>query len=78
MRGRLLRQLVLVGLKIKDQDRAGRTATAYRQNGQMVGCIKALVVLSQVQAVAGQPTYCLSPYEWYALHFLAAHRALVC
>ena len=57
---------------IKDQDRAGRTATAYRQNGQLVGCIKALVVLSQIQAVAGQPTYCLSPYKWYALFFLAA------
>ena len=56
---------------IKDQDRAGRTATAYRQDGQLVGCIKALVVLSQIQAVAGQPTYCLSQYEWYALFFLA-------
>ena len=57
---------------IKDQDRAGRTATAYRQDGQVVGCIKALVVLSQIQAVAGQPTYCVSPREWYALYFLAA------
>ena len=56
---------------IKDQDRAGRTATAYRQDGQLVGCIKALVVLSRIQAVAGQPTYCLSQYEWYALFFLA-------
>ena len=56
---------------IKDQDRAGRTATAYRQDGQLVGCIKALAVLSQIQAVAGQPTYCLSQYEWYALFFLA-------
>lgn len=56
---------------IKDQDRAGRTATAYRQDGQLVGCMKALVVLSQIQAVAGQPTYCLSQYEWYGLFFLA-------
>ena len=55
----------------KDQDRAGRTATAYRQDGQLVGCMKALVVLSQIQAVAGQPTYCLSQYEWYGLFFLA-------
>ena len=55
---------------IKDQDRAGRTATACRQDGQLVGCIKAFVVLSQIQAVAGQPTYCLSQYEWYALFFL--------
>ena len=44
---------------IKDQDRAGRTATAYRQNGQLVGCIKALVVLSQNQAWQGsQRTAC--------------------
>ena len=56
---------------IKDQDRAGKTATAYCQDGQLVGCIKALVVLSQIQAVAGQPTDCLSQYEWYALFFLA-------
>ena len=62
---------------IKDQDRAGRTATAYRQDGQLVGCIKALVVLSQIQAVAGQPTYCLSPYKWYAWFFLAAIGACV-
>ena len=55
----------------KDQDRAGRTATSYRQDGQLVGCMKALVVLSQIQAVAGQPTYCLSQYEWYGLFFLA-------
>ena len=56
---------------IKDQDRTGRTATAYCQDGQPVGCIKALVVLSHIQAVAWQPTYCLSQYEWYALFLLA-------
>ena len=59
---------------IKDQDRAGRTATAYRQDGQLVGCIKALVVLSQIQAVAGQPTYCLSQYEWVCIVLLGRNR----
>ena len=59
---------------IKDQDRAGRTATAYRQDGQLVGCIKALVVPSQIQAVAGQPTYCLSQYEWVRIVLLGRNR----